>query len=119
SSYRATLDRGASDEAAFQVPLDFTLTEGPALVQPLDAASLERYRHLPGVENAYPVLRTDATTPGAGSAVLSTTVLGLPAQAVSHLRWRSDYSSLSTAAIARKLAADGEPELRGVSLPAT
>ena len=42
-SYRATLDDGARDEAAFAVPLDFSLTEGSQLVLPLQAASLSRY----------------------------------------------------------------------------
>src|SRR6185312_3992782 len=71
AAYRATLARGASDQAAFQVPLDYTVTEGSKLVLPLDAAPLAAY---PG--RAYGIVRATATTPGAGSSVLSPTVLG-------------------------------------------
>jgi FtsX-like permease family len=112
AAYRATLARGASDQAAFDVPLDYTVSEGSKLVMPLDAAPLRAY---PG--RAYGVLRVSATTPGSGSAVLSPTVLGVPAAAVRRLHWRSDFSSLSPAQIARKLSSGGEPTLRGVAIP--
>ena len=60
SSRRAGVRRsteGARDEAAFTVPLDFSLSEGPRLVLPLAAASLPRYEALaPGV-GRFPVLR--------------------------------------------------------------
>jgi len=118
AAYRATLARGAADQAAFGVPLDFTVSEGSRLVLPLDAAPLRAYSQLAPGTRAYPVVRTSATTPGSGTAVLSPTVLGLPTAAVSRLRWRSDLSSLSPAAIVRKLSADGEPRLAGVTIPA-
>jgi hypothetical protein len=118
AAYRATLSRGAADQAAFEVPLDYTVSEGSRLVTPLDAASLAAYgRTAPGAR-AYPVLRVAATTPGAGSAVLSPTVLGVPAAAIRQLRWRSDFSSLPLSTIARKLSASSEPHLRGVRIPA-
>jgi MFS family permease len=118
ASYRATLAQGADDQAAFQVPLDFTVSEGSRLVLPLDAASLARYESIGKDVQAHPVVRLSATTPGRGSSVLSPTVVGLPAEAVGKLRWRSDYSSLSPGAIARRLAASGEPSLAGALLPA-
>src|SRR5581483_11625155 len=105
ATYRATLARGAADQASFQVPLDFTVAESPRLVAPLDAAPLSRYAQVGGAAAAYPVLRLGATVPGAGSAVLSPTVLGLPAAAVRRLRWRGDFSSLSPGELARRLAA--------------
>ena len=113
-AYRATLARGAADQAAFQVPLDYTVSEGSKLVMPLDAAPVGAY---PGA-HAYPVVRVSATTPGAGAAVLSPTVLGLPREAIRRLHWRSDFSPLSTTAIARKLTAQGEPRQAGIALPA-
>jgi hypothetical protein len=118
AAYRATLSRGAADQAAFQVPLDYTVSEGSRLVTPLDAASLAAYRRTAPGARAYPVLRVGATTPGAGTAVLSPTVLGVPAAAIRQLRWRSDFSSLPLSTIARKLSANGEPHLRGVRIPA-
>ena len=56
-------------------------------------SALRLRRAAPGAQ-AYPVVRLAATTPGAGSAVLSPTVLGMPAAAVRRLHWRSDFSSL-------------------------
>ena len=51
-TYRTTLRAGQADEAAFAVPLDFSVTEtGGTLVSPLEAAPLSRYRSLaPGVD---------------------------------------------------------------------
>ena len=115
-SYRATLDAGARDEAAFAVPLDFSLTEGSQLVLPLQAASLSRYEAIaPGV-GAYPVLRRTASVPGSGTSVLSPTVLGLPAAAIAKLHWRSDFSSLSPGEIASRLGA-GTVALQGAPIP--
>jgi ABC-type antimicrobial peptide transport system permease subunit len=118
AAYRATLARGASDQAAFQVPLDYTVGESSKLVQPLDAAPLSAYaRTQPGTD-AYPIVRVAATTPGEGTAVLSPTVLGVPAAAIRQMHWRSDFSSLSRSEIAKRLSAQGEPRLRGVRIPA-
>src|SRR5262249_45163804 len=117
AAYRATLARGAADQAAFAVPLDYTVIEGSKLVMPLDAAPLAAYaRTAPGVRPS-PVARLAATTPGPGAAVLSPTVLGLPADAVRRLRWRSDFSTLSLRAIERKLTAQGEPHQEGIAIP--
>jgi len=116
AGYRATLEDGARDEAAFAVPLDYTLTEGPRLVLPLDAAPLSAYDRL-GV-HAYPVLRRTATVAGLGASALAPTVLGVPAPALANLHWRSDYSSLSRRSISRLLGAGGSVSLRGAPIPA-
>ncbi len=118
ASYRATLARGAADEAAFEVPLDFTLGEGSRLVLPLDAAPLARYASVGFGAQAFPVVRLSATTPGSGASVLSPTVLGVPADAVAQLHWRSDFSALPLGTIARRLAPAGEPRPAGVPVPA-
>jgi hypothetical protein len=116
-SYRATLAAGARDEAAFAVPLDYTLSEGSQLVLPLAAAPLRRYRALaPGV-GAYPVLRRTASVAGAGSTIISPTVLGVPPAAIAKLHWRPDFSSLSPSEIAGRLGAGGPVSLRGVPIP--
>jgi hypothetical protein len=119
SSYRATLAQGAQDEAAFAVPLDFTVGEGSQLVQPLDAAPLGSYdRIAPGVR-AYPVVRQIGTAPGQGSSAASPAVLGIPAAAIRSLHWRSDFSSLSNDQIANRLGVHGPVSLHGLTLPAT
>jgi hypothetical protein len=117
AAYRATLARGDADQAAFQVPLDYSVTESSKLVLPLDAAPLGAYARA-AQGRAYPVVRVSATTPGAGAAVLSPTVLGLPTDAVRRLRWRSDFSPLSKDEIARRLAAQGEPAQQALTMPA-
>ncbi len=118
AGYRSTLEQGDRDEAAYVVPLDFTLSEGSRLVLPLDAASPARYARLAPGTQVYPVIRRTASVPGSGAAVLSPTVLGLSATALGRLHWRSDFSSTSPAELARRLGADGPAQLRGVALPA-
>jgi hypothetical protein len=117
ASYRATLARGAVDQAGFEVPLDFTVGEGSRLVLPLDAAPLARYRKVSAGARAYPVLRLGATTPGSGALVLSPTVLGVPAGAIARLHWRPDYSTLPLRTIAHRLAGRAEPRLARVAVP--
>ncbi len=108
AAYRGTLSRGASDQAGFEVPLDFTVTEGSRLVRPLDAAAPGSYARL---GTAYPVLRLSATAPGRGSTVLSPTVLGVPGGALARMFWRRDFGS-------RPRLAAGEVRLAGVEVPA-
>jgi hypothetical protein len=117
AGYRATLDRGAADQAGFEVPLDFTVAEGPRLVKPLDAAPLKRFETLAGGATEYPVMRLSATTPGRGSTVLSPTVLGVPAGALARMYWRSDFSAVSRRALVRRLTGAGELRPAGVSVP--
>src|SRR5436190_22524049 len=57
ATYRATLDSSAGDQAGFQVPLDFTLAEGPRLLKPLDAAPMPRFQKAAGGAGEYPVGR--------------------------------------------------------------
>jgi len=108
AAYRGTLARGASDQAGFEVPLDFTLAEGPRLVRPLDAAAPSSLARL---GSAFPVLRQSATAPGRGSAVLSPTVLGVPSGALRRMFWRSDFGP-------RPRLPGGQVRLAGETVPA-
>jgi hypothetical protein len=118
ASYRATLERGIRDEAAYQVPLDYTLTEGTQLVGPLDAAPIERYRlFAPGVE-AYPVLRRYGDVPSIGTAFTSPVVLGLDPRAVARVHgWRSDFGRVPPHRLAGLLGAEGTVRLAGAPVP--
>jgi hypothetical protein len=111
ASYRATLERSARDEAAFEVPLDYVVSEGSQLVRPLDAAPLSRYRT---VGTPYPVLRRSATVAGSGTSTLNPILLGVPANALARLHWRSDFSSLAPDELARRIGAGGPRRLRTV-----
>jgi len=115
-SYRDTLQTGESDQASFAVPLDFTVSTGSALVNPLDAAALDRYRGLAPGTVAEPVIRMSAAVPGAGIPA-QPALIGVPAASLPDLRWRSDYSGESQADLARALAHGGEPQLAGADLP--
>jgi hypothetical protein len=118
ASYRATLAGGATDQAAFDVPLDYLLTEGSRLVRPLDAAPLARYRAIAREGDAYPVLRPEATAPGAGVNVFSPTLIGIPTQALVRLHWRSDFSAVPPRILARRLSPMGEVSPSMARVPA-
>ncbi|HEY2870118.1 MAG TPA: hypothetical protein VGJ11_11430, partial [Gaiellales bacterium] len=116
-AYRATLAQGEHDQAAFQVPLDYTLSEGPALRLPLQAAPLQAYRGLAPGTLAAPVIRSAATAPAPGLPVQAT-VLGVPAGAISAIRsWRSDFASISQDDLVRRLRPARPPALTGARLP--
>jgi hypothetical protein len=114
-TYRSTLVRGETDQAAFTVPADFVVREDlTKLVPVLHAAPLSRFEHL---GRAAPVLRLSANVRRLeGSPGL--TLLGIPAQDIPTIRWRSDYSQLSPAEIAKRLQPHGSVAARGVRLPA-
>jgi hypothetical protein len=124
SGYHATLEGGVRDEAAYQVPLDLSVTEGTqrvALVDtgtspapldysatqgshpltPLEAAPLAAYGRLaPGVR-AYPVLRRYGDVPGSGTGFASPVLLGLPPDAIRSLHgWRGDFGPKAPGQIA-------------------
>jgi putative ABC transport system permease protein len=116
-SYRATLRQGEVDQAAFQVPLDYTVTEGPALRRPLAVAPVSAYRRLaPGAVVA-PVLRLQATLAGPGAPV-QPALLGIPASVLPRLHWRGDDAAASPARLAGLLASSPAPRTVGAPLPA-
>jgi FtsX-like permease family len=116
-SYRATLGRSAHDEAAFSVPLDYTISEGARLVEPLQAAPLARYERLAPAVRAYPVVRQSADVAGPGTSTLSPTVLGLPPAALARLHWRADFAASGPRELARSIATGGPVRLRTAALP--
>ena len=118
SDYRATLEAGARDQAAYQVPLDLTVRAGPGIIDPLVAAPRERYLALaPGVA-AYPVIRRTASVPAEGSGFVSVDVVGVAPAVLERMeRWRSSDRSGSAGALARTIGADGPARLRGLALP--
>jgi hypothetical protein len=141
AGYRATLERGVRDEAAYQVPLDFAVTEGTQPVArldtdahvpvdvastqgrqpvgPLDVATVARYRSLaPGVE-AFPVLKRFGDVPGNGAEFTSPILLGVDPSALEAMHgWRSDFSHDSQQDVARLLGREPPVHLLGVELPA-
>jgi hypothetical protein len=113
ASYRATLDTGAQDAAVFEVPLDYRIQPGRSLASPTGPQTREFAR----VAQVYPVIRDSADVPGSGAAITSATVVGLPANTLAHLHWRSDFASESPAKLEAALGLFGHAQLRGASVP--
>ena len=116
-TYRSTLARGETDQAAFSVPADFVVREDlTKLIPVFGAAQLQRFRSIaPGVR-AIPVLRLSANVRQL-EASPGLTLLGIRAQDIPGLRWRGDYSPLSRDEIAQRLRPSGDVSLRGVRIP--
>jgi hypothetical protein len=117
-SYRATLATSSAQSAAYDVPLDYTLDSGPALVAPGDVATLAEYRSLaPGVD-AWPILRQTAEVAESGATPASPDVIGVPATAFPEIHgWRSDFSPDSPATLGRLLRPTRPVQLAGATIP--
>jgi hypothetical protein len=117
-SYRSTLARGQEEQAAYTVPLDFTLREDlTRLIRVNDAAPPERLAELGDGVRVEPVLRLSGNVNRAGGRT-GIAVVGLDAEAIPALRgWRDDFSMLSPASLARRVEPAGETEIRGPVLP--
>jgi hypothetical protein len=118
-SYRSTLARGQEEQAAFAVPLDFTLKEDlTRLIRVREAAPPEQLAALGEGVRVEPVLRLAGNAGRAGGRT-GITVLGLEADALPALTgWRSDFSALTPQALAARIAPEGDASPRGPVLPA-
>jgi hypothetical protein len=98
ATYRSTLLEGERAEAAFAVPLDYTVRKAGsrrgADEEPVGAAYARR--------GGVPVIRRagQATSLNLESTI---DVLGLPADAVGRLRWRSDFADVGPEELARRI----------------
>jgi hypothetical protein len=115
-SYRATLERSASDQAAAAVPLDAIVSPGSNFATPLMLAPPSRWDALArGV--AWPVRRTQATFVS-GDASVTIPALGVPAAALARLRgWRPADGSAPLRTLARRLAPAGPVRAPGAVVP--
>jgi hypothetical protein len=118
--YRATLERGDREQAAFAVPLDIVVREDlENLVRVFDVASPASFRELAGTGgSAYPVLRV---TGGAGRAerVSGVTVLGLDQGAIENVGvWRPEWAGGREPSDLAAVVRPGHPvEQRGIRMP--
>jgi hypothetical protein len=114
-AYRATLQRGAADEAADRVPLDALVVAGPSFTTPLTMAPLARWRALAGGA-VLPVRRTEADYLR-GSGTVTIPALGVPAAALERIHgWRSSDGSAPLLVLARRLRPTGPVRNPGPSL---
>ncbi|HEX2044034.1 MAG TPA: hypothetical protein VHF23_00250 [Gaiellaceae bacterium] len=118
-SYRATLARGQAAQAAWEVPLDFTLRQDVFRLVPVrEAAPPERLSALGEGVRVEQVLRVSGNVSGAGPRT-GVTVLGVDPEILPSLEgWRPDFARASSAEIVRRLAAPEQAALSGPVLPA-
>ena len=118
-TYRSTLARGQSDQAAFAVPADAVVREDlRQLVAPLEAAPLPEYERATAGGAATPVLRVQGSVPRLGLEG-GVTVLGLPAAHVAEVGgWRVDFADASRAELARAVEPERPAALAGIEVPA-
>jgi hypothetical protein len=116
--YRATLVRGAADEAADRVPLDAIVSPGADFTTPLEVAPLARWRAISG-GTVLPVRRTEATYV-AGGATVTVPALGVPASGLALLHgWRTSDGSAPLSRLDRALVPAGPVRTPGPMLPAS
>jgi hypothetical protein len=99
ATYRSTLIEGERAEAAFAVPLDYTVRKAGSGRSPDEPPIGTAYSAWKGV----PVIRRAAQ---ARSLNLSATVdaLGVPSDALKRLRWRSDFAETGPEELGRLIA---------------
>ena len=117
--YGATLSEGDRQQAAFQVPLDFTASQGTSLTRPLGAAPLTDWRRLAPGAVALPVLRLSSDVLLRDGSVVSPDLLGVPAAGLPQLHsiGRAGLEPSAPSA-ALRLAPARDVSLRGLRLPA-
>jgi hypothetical protein len=116
-SYRATLQRGAADEAANSVPLDAIVAPGQGFVSPLALASQARWQSL-AVGRAWSVRRTYASY-ASGYGTNTVPLLGVRAAALPVIHgWRQSDGSAPLSTLAQRLAAGRPGSLVTAPLPA-
>jgi len=118
-TYRSTLARGQSDQAAFAVPADAVVREDlRQLVAPLEAAQQKDYEAAAGGGTATPVLRVQGAVPRLGLEG-GVTVLGLPSARVADVGgWRDDFAAEPREELARLIQPERPAVLAGIELPA-
>lgn len=90
--YRATLQAGAHDEAAYIVPYDLTLTEGASLVRPSALRPAGGWQSSLAGAVATDVLRRGGSVLSSGLSNDTVTLLGVDPQTLTNLHgWRSDF----------------------------
>ncbi|WP_198950617.1 hypothetical protein, partial [Kineosporia sp. A_224] len=120
-AYRATLDRGAADQAAFAVPTDARLETGRDLTRPVDAAPADVVaQRLPGAV-AYPVLRAAGSVRVSSTEGATIQLLGLDPAVLQHVgRWSAVTGGAGDPVdLARRLSTTGAAAVPdGTALPA-
>jgi hypothetical protein len=117
-SYRSTLARGQEQQAAYAVPLDFTVRQDlTRLIRVVDAAPPERLAALPDGVRVEPVLRLSGNVSRTGGRT-GIAVLGLDGETLPALRgWRDDFAPVTPQELGARIAPTAPAGLAGPQLP--
>ena len=110
TTYRSTLLRNDTDQAAFEVPLDYTVREAASNesgAKPLGPEYAARF-------GAVSVVRRAGEAPSLERR--GVTLLGIPAAALPRLHWRDDFASLAPRALSERIGRS-PVRLRGARIP--
>jgi hypothetical protein len=113
ATYRSTLVEGQRAEAAFAVPLDYTVRRAGLRRTPEERSIGAAYALRKGV----PVVRRAGEAPSL-NLTETVDVLGLPSDALVRLRWRSDFSETTPEELADRIAPQRPLHPVGPRLPA-
>ena len=98
--YRSTLEQGAVDQAAFEVPLDARITTGSTLERPLDVQTAAEYGSVVRDAAAFPVVRTSTAVRVSSSEATPVEVVGVDPAALPLIRsWAHVAGGLDPAAV--------------------
>lgn len=121
--YRATLEQGATDQAAFAVPLAARITVGEQLRRPLDVASLNDFAANPPGAVAFGVLRSGVKVRVNAAEADTIGLLGLNPRALTQIDGWSRLvgggsAAGSRSALERGVTADRFAPADGIEVPA-
>ena len=125
--YRSTLEQGAVDQAAFEVPLDARITTGVTLERPLDVQPVAEYGSVVEGATAFPVVRSATAVRVSSSEATPVEVIGVDPAALPLIRsWAHVAGGLDPVAAGHLIetpgSATGIPVPSGavsLSIPAT
>jgi hypothetical protein len=116
-AYRATLTRGAADQAADQVPLDALISPSASFQTPLALAPIAFWRGLAPHGTVLAVRRTIASY-ASGTGYVTVPALGVPADGLALIHgWRSGDGSAPLRTLARRLTPLGPVRVPGPLAP--
>ncbi len=116
-AYRATLTRGAADQAADQVPLDALVSPSASFQTPLALAPVAFWRGLAPRGTVLAVRRTIASY-ASGTGYVTVPALGVPADGLALMHgWRSGDGSAPLRTLARRLTPLGPVRVPGPLAP--
>jgi hypothetical protein len=120
SAYRATLQQGAADQAAFAVPLDARITTGSNLDRPLDVASPGTFGTVVPGATVHQVLRANAGVRVSAVESLTADVIGVDPAALTRVNsWDNVVGGSDPADAARRIAVSNPAPEPGMAVPSS